>query len=333
MVPITAIEDEDASLDASYTSTGTPVVTQQQHSSQGTFPSQLNAAQKPSVGFPTTSMEPEIIAAAQAALSSVMSNSDQGNMIDRELLMKILSDPKMIEQLIANHAASPSGQNVASSSSVQSTPSSSAFRGMPMIGSESAMPSIGSKNPAFPSSMPSTSAQYIPNMVSSPQNCFDSVNIAVHRREPPPPTRVTRPEMAVPSSLSAPFHPPSRTGSMPSPSAAAAAPVTKDLNYYKSLIQQHGGERRENMPHFAHQGNQQPGTTGQEPSNNMMMMKSRESKPKIMKPCIYFNSPRGCRNGANCTFQHDVTSQQRVNGIPEVQGTKRVKLDREITGA
>lgn len=303
---------------------------QQQYSTQGAFPSQPNAAQTPSVGSSATGMEPEIIAAAQAALSSVVPASDQGNRIDRELLLKILSDPIMVEQLLANHAPSPSGQNV-TSSGVQSTLSPSTFPGMPMMRPESVMPSTGIKNLAFPSSTPSTSTQYIPNMVSPPQNCFDSVNIAVHRREPPPPpsARVTRPEMAVPS-----FHPPGRTGPMPSPSSTATAPLTKDLNYYKSLIQQHGGERRENTPQFSHQGNLQPGTNQEPPNNNnMMMMKSREQKPKIMKPCIYYNSARGCRNGANCTFQHDMTSQQKANGIPDVQGTKRVKLDREITGA
>lgn len=353
MIPITPIEDEDASLDTSYASLAsnrTPTIAQQQHSPHGTFSSLANAALKPTVGFSVTGMEPDIVAAAQAALSSVMSNSDQGNLIDRELLMKILSDPKMIEQLIANHAASSSGQNGASSSA-QSMPSSSTFHGMPVIGSESVVSSstqnmlsgIGTKKFASSSSpgMPSTSAQYIPNMVSPPKSSFDPVNIGVHRREPLS-GRGARPEMVAPpiSAASGPFHPQSRPGSIahlrPSaPDMISAAPspsVTKDINYYKSLIQQHGGERRDTMPQFAHQSNQPPPGIGQEPLNNMMM-KPRDSKPKIMKPCIYFNSSRGCRNGANCTFQHDVTSQQRVNSIPEVQGTKRMKLDREITGA
>lgn len=352
VVPITPIEDEDASLDTSYASLAsnrTPMIAQQQHSPHGTFSSQPNATTlKPTMGFSVTGMEPDIVAAAQAALSSVMSNSDQGNLIDRELLMKILSDPKMIEQLIANHAASSSGQNVASSSA-QNMPSSSTFHGMPVIGSESVVSSstqnmlsaIGTKHFASSSSpgMPSTSAQYIPNMVSPPKSSFDPVNMGVHRREPLS-GRGARPEMVAPpiSAASGPFHPPSRPGSIahlrPSAPDVMSAPspsVTKDINYYKSLIQQHGGERRDTMPQFAHQSNQPLGI-GQEPLNNMMM-KPRDSKPKIMKPCIYFNSSRGCRNGANCTFQHDVTSQQRVNGIPEVQGTKRMKLDREITGA
>ncbi|XP_047975539.1 zinc finger CCCH domain-containing protein 6 isoform X1 [Salvia hispanica] len=327
VVPITTIEDEDASVDTSYDSmrsNGTPMIAQPQQSPHGAFLSQANASSKP----------PDMIAAAQAALSSFMPNSDQGNLIDRELLMKLLSEPKMIEQLIANHAASSSGQNVASFS----VPSSSTYHGMPTIGTKSV---ASCSSPG----MPSTSAHYIPNSVSTPKSSFDSANMAVHRREPLS-GRVTRPEMAVHSSISAasgPYHHPSRTGSIshlrPSvpdvvstPPPSVAAPVAKDINYYKSLIQQHGGERRETMPQFGHQSNQGPGM-GQEPPSNPMM-RPRDTKPRIMKPCLYFNSPRGCRNGVNCAFQHDVTSQPKGNNsIPDVQGTKRMKLDREITGA
>ncbi|XP_042033872.1 zinc finger CCCH domain-containing protein 6-like isoform X2 [Salvia splendens] len=335
VVPITSIEDEDASVDTLYASMGsnsTPMISQQQHSPHGEFLSQVNTTLTPSVGS-ATGMEPDIIAAAQAALSSVMPNSDQRNLIDRELLMKILNDPKMIEQLIANHTASASGQTAASSSMA----SSSTFHGMPVM---------GTKNVASYSlpGIPSTSAQYIPNLASTPMGSFDSDIMAVHRREPLP-GRFTRPEMVVPSPIfaaSGPYHSPSRTGSIPHlrpsvpdvisvPSPSIAAPVAKDMNYYKSLIQQHGGERRETMPQFAHQSNQAL-VMGQEPLNNTMM-RPRDTKPRIMKPCIYFNSSRGCRNGPNCTFQHDVSPQQKVNSIPNVQGTKRMKLDREITGA
>ncbi|XP_042036254.1 zinc finger CCCH domain-containing protein 6-like isoform X1 [Salvia splendens] len=336
VVPITSIEDEDASVDTFYASMGpniTPMISQQQYSPHGELLSQVNTTLTPSVGS-ATGMEPDIIAAAQAALSSVMPNSDQRNLIDRELLMKILNDPKMIEQLIANHAASASGQNVASSSMA----SSSTFHGMP---------AIGTKNVASYSlpGIPSTSAQYVPNLASTPKSSYDSDIMAVHRREPLP-GRFTRPEMVVPSPIfaaSGPYHSPSRTGSIPHvrpsvpdvisvPSPSIAAPVAKDINYYKSLIQQHGGERRETMPpQFAHQSNQAP-AMGQEPLNTAMM-RPRHTKPRIMKPCIYFNSSRGCRNGPNCTFQHDVSPQQKVNSIPDVQGTKRMKMDREITGA
>ncbi|KAI3460376.1 hypothetical protein Pfo_017039 [Paulownia fortunei] len=377
LVPVTPIEDDDAALDTSFgsvTANPNPMISQPQHLSYGTFSSQCSANINPHAnGILATVVEPDIVAAAQAALTSVMSNSsnsDQGNLIDRHLLIKILSDPKMVEQLVTTHGASSSAQN-GPSSSIQNLPSSS-FQSTPVVGVQTVtssskhvpsasmhnIPSSSLQNSAIrvqkvtPSStqnvpsnmhnMPSTSTQYIPNLRSPPKNSFDPTNIAISRIDPLS-AHITRPELVAPSMATAtgPFYPPQiRTGSIPNswpsvpdvisaPSPTLGAPMKKDINYYKSLIQQHGGERRDVLPQFAHQSNQSVGTS-QEPLN---FMKSRESKPKIMKPCIYFNSSKGCRNGANCAYQHDSSSQQRVNGIPEVQSAKRVKLDREITGA
>ncbi|KAI4336805.1 hypothetical protein L6164_015286 [Bauhinia variegata] len=110
-------------------------------------------------------------------------------------------------------------------------------------------------------------------------------------------------------------------------SSSVGAPPTKDLHYYKSLIQQHGGERQENLSHFSNRRIQQP-VANQETAQNS---RPREPKPKIMKPCIYFNTPRGCRNGANCAYQHDVAFQPRGSAVPGVQGSKRMKMDSEIS--
>ncbi|KAG8377894.1 hypothetical protein BUALT_Bualt08G0081000 [Buddleja alternifolia] len=274
LVRLTPIEDEDIALDTSFSATNiNPMIPKPQHSSRGTFSSP---------GISTTNpraVEPDVMAAAHAALTSIMPNHNRRSLIDRELLIKILSDPKMVEQLVTNHG---------SSSAPQSVPSSS-FDNIPILPSSipSNMPNIPSSNTpnthsSIMHSMPYTKTPYIPNIKSTP----------------------SRPIPKTPSSS---------IGSM----------GAKDINYYKSLIQQHGGERREIVPQFAHQS-----TTKQEALN---IMKSRESKPKIMKPCIYFNSPRGCRNGANCPYQHDKLSRKRVSGIPKVQSAKRVKLNRGIT--
>lgn len=93
-----------------------------------------------------------------------------------------------------------------------------------------------------------------------------------------------------------PFHPPQlKTGF---DVHVRSAPI-KDMNYYKSLIQQHGGggERRD-------------------------VTKAR----MISRPCIYFKTPKGCRNGAHCAYQHDPMS--RVGCITEVPNAKRLKLSR-----
>ncbi|XP_056685877.1 zinc finger CCCH domain-containing protein 6-like [Spinacia oleracea] len=86
----------------------------------------------------------------------------------------------------------------------------------------------------------------------------------------------------------------------------------KDLNYNKNLIHQHGGERQgepqpqpQAQPPFSthpipiHQS----GIIDQEVDNS----KQRDAKHKMMKPCIYFNSSKGCRHGVNCIYQHDMS--------------------------
>ena len=110
-------------------------------------------------------------------------------------------------------------------------------------------------------------------------------------------------------------------------SSPAEVSLPKDVNYYKSLIQQHGEERQETLAYSSNRQIQRP-IINHETSHNS---RSRESKPKIMKPCIFFNSSRGCRNGANCAYQHDVTFQSRGSAVPGVQSSKRMKMDSEIS--
>ncbi|PSR99609.1 Zinc finger CCCH domain-containing protein [Actinidia chinensis var. chinensis] len=293
LIPITPIEDEDAAATAEDTpldwmaQSTIPMSSQSPllapvlpPASQGSTTNYQNPSSNGNAAagvFP--GVEPDVAAAAYAAFTAIMTRNDQGNLIDQDLLIKILSDQNMIEKLITDHKGATNPQT------------------LPMI------------RP--------------PGIVLSE----------------PPPVQITRAEVSAPPSLaSAPsgglfYTPPNRVGLVPSPrpppaevvlpvpSPLAGALVARDINYYKSLIQQHGGERPDNLP--------QLGRVNQESINNP---KPRDLKPKIMKPCIYFNSSRGCRHGANCSYQHDASSQQQASSMPEVQSAKRMKLDRELTG-
>ncbi|KAI3734356.1 hypothetical protein L6452_13824 [Arctium lappa] len=264
LIPITPIEDEDmapdsSSIAAANTSLQAPA-TMASHSGNGGM---------------VSGVEPDVVSAAYSALNAAMSNGSQGSLIDPNLLIKILSNPSLIEKLVSStQGPSKSGPQISQGLSV----------------------------PALP---------------------------AISVAEPPPPVhaRTTHlPFSTAPSSSSnAHYPPPSRVGpvSVPVsnlPPPAEANPAKKDLNYYKSLIQQHGGEKAEAVN-----------------SNNVVKTRG-DMKGKMMKPCIYYNSTRGCRHGANCVFQHDSSSssqqqQQRVsssNGLPDA---KRMKMDsREISG-
>ncbi|PPD75838.1 hypothetical protein GOBAR_DD27225 [Gossypium barbadense] len=211
-IPVTPIEDEDAAI-------GTPL---------GVL-APFRAPISSQAGLP---------AAASAAFTTIDHNNERGNMIDPNLLVKILSNPTLIEKLVTDY------------------------------------------RPPF---------------------------------DLPPPVNVSGPSST-----------PSSAATSDGPIPAVGVPQKKDENYYKNLIQQHGGERPGTTQSFDSRYNHQLKPNLEVTSNP----KSRDSKTRIMKPCLYFNTARGCRNGVNCAFQHDTLSQNNVSDAPNA---KRMKMDREIS--
>ncbi|XP_075509505.1 zinc finger CCCH domain-containing protein 6-like isoform X2 [Primulina tabacum] len=295
LIPVTPIEDEDIALDTTF----------------GSIAEYTNCADNK---IAATGVGPDTVLAAQVVLSLITSKSYQANLIDRELLIKILGDPKMVELLVTNPAIRSSTQDMPQSFHVTNMPTSN-FQTMPIMGA---------------STFSSTSTRSVPNLMSPPKNSFNPVSIAVNRRDPLA-DNFSRPKLTTPSMpvSNLPFYPPSRNlrSSVPdvAPVPPPGVPKAKDINYYKSLFQQHGEGKREILPRYSHQTNEVQPRTSQESSN---IAKSRDSKQKIMKSCIYFNSSRGCRNGAKCAYQHELSAQQRFIGIPEVESAKRVKINR-----
>ncbi|KAK3017918.1 hypothetical protein RJ639_004007 [Escallonia herrerae] len=161
-----------------------------------------------------------------------------------------------------------------------------------------------------------------PTMLPMPNPPFST---AVPRPNPPFSVAMPRPNLhhisnALQSSLNLKLHSPATVHSCTAP----AAPPVKDANYYKNLIKQHG-ERQETQDHDssldAKLCNYLRGSA--ELAQNL---KQSESKPKHQKPCMYFNSTKGCRNGSNCTFQHTSIQQPRPGGeLESAPAAKRLK--------
>ncbi|KAL8224250.1 hypothetical protein R6Q57_019725 [Mikania cordata] len=264
IIPITPIEDEDTSPETSSSSIS-PLKT-----TNGVLPPGM-----------ASGVEPDVVTAAYSALNAAMSNTSQGNLIDPNLLIKILSDPGLIQKLVSTHGPSTSSQQTSQPPSIPATLP-------PVISSPDLPVPVHTRPNHLPFSTSSSVAHFPPPSRAGP--------VPVHATVPGP--------VPVPGSVSN-LQPPAP------PLAEVNPPAKKDINYYKSLIQQHGGDKPEAM------------------NNNNNNQKTRDMKQKIMKPCMYFNSARGCRNGANCVFQHDSSSSSRVNSL---QDAKRMKMDREITG-
>uniref|UniRef100_A0A2C9U0H5 C3H1-type domain-containing protein n=3 Tax=Manihot esculenta TaxID=3983 RepID=A0A2C9U0H5_MANES len=305
LIPITPFEDEDAT-DAPSDLMGSfnvPMSSQSQLLASGIPPPQCSISsisntpvnEKPASGA-IPGVEPDVIAAASAAFAAINKSNEQGGLVDNDLLIKILNNPKLIEKLIQDYAGESNGQNIPKPNA-SFVPSSDVPPPPPTLSE----PSYLHMNRTDTSTTSSHVANSSGSVYAQP-NGIGPVYIS----------NAQVPLAAAPA--------PASSGS------AVGVPQVKDVNYYKNLIQQHGGERHESPHQYGGRYSHQVGT-----NQEVLNPKSRDSKPKIMKPCIYFNSSRGCRHGANCAYQHDASSQQRSSSISEVQTAKRMKMDREIS--
>ncbi|CAN8292343.1 unnamed protein product [Cochlearia groenlandica] len=267
-IPILPVEDDDITTD---TASDFPT---QSDVDVGTEPSITNENTQAASTLPAG---PEIM----AALSALSNSKEPGSsMIDPDLLIKILSNRKLVENLVANCG----GADSASSNASNIYPSSS-----------------HEANGVVTATPACSNGQYYPQ-----------------------PTVTNIPPLVYP--------PPG-----PSDQPNYGAPPAKDASYYKNLIQQHGEERQETPPvqqNLGYRYNLPPGR-GPNPEMVINTQRPRDSKPKIMKHCMYFNSSRGCRNGANCSYQHEATAFQPRNvnngniNNSEMQNAKRMRFDRD----
>ncbi|XP_015692220.1 zinc finger CCCH domain-containing protein 30 [Oryza brachyantha] len=239
-------------------------------------------------------IQPDVEAAARAIIQTVQSNQN-GSMIDKDLLFKILSDPSQLERLMKE--CGPTRPEQSSSSSAVS-------------------PSVSIPPPQITANAPAPFSDHM--------GTFHSTNPTL----PPPPPMMNRLPSTIPSVDMNPL--PSSSPAMNYGSVPA-----RGIGYYKTLIHQHGGERQEHP--FEQHGMQfgmyrQPGPpqNGGVDGINGASMVSRDAKVRPMKPCAYFNGPKGCRNGANCTFLHDASAPTRKD--QKQKGSKRIKLDNAIGG-
>ncbi|WOK95343.1 zinc finger CCCH domain-containing protein 30 [Canna indica] len=319
VIPITAIEEED-SLDASAPSTSSSTQFHQTnaHNLQGmsarhdlqnfkldTEQSQGHPVQvAPSVphsdtaaGRTSATAEPDVLAAASAAFTAIMKSNEEGSMIDRDLLINILSNPRLVEKLVTEYGA-PKQVQEPSPTSVSVPPLHAPIPVQP----RALAPPVPPPLPPINTGAPPLPAFQTPQMY--------------------PLASSVRPQVVNPHALPSIPIP-------PKPLASGQA-VVKDANYLKSLVQQHGGEKQEASDMNMHAPNYQNNVVAGNAVdlvNYGPKQHNREARPKIPKPCAFFNTPKGCRHGANCSYQHDPSLQQRIE---QPRGSKRIKLDRGI---
>ncbi|KAG6498885.1 zinc finger CCCH domain-containing protein 30-like [Zingiber officinale] len=300
-IPITAVEDEDPSEQletgsslGQFQRTSAQNIQQYdipahtsatEHSHGDALQSALAMAQGDTAAARILgSTEPDVVAAASAAFTAIMKSNEQGNMIDRDLLITILTNPSLVGKLVSEYGTAKESQPALASSSISFS-----------------HPSHLVQPPAHPPSVPPSGIPSISN------------------RAPPLPGYRTPQMYPLPSSLPPPVMHAHTVPSLPVPSIPlkpmqSAQAVIRDANYLKSLVQQHGGEKPDavmvagNVVDLVNYG----------PSH------VREVRPKIPRPCAFFNTPKGCWHGANCSYQHDGSLPPRTE---QPRGPKRIKLD------
>ncbi|RDY06801.1 Zinc finger CCCH domain-containing protein 30 [Mucuna pruriens] len=365
----------------------------------------LDPCVRPSAGV-SSGLEADL-AAASSAVATIMRSNEQGRLIDMDLLVKILNDPKIVEKLINEHGTAATIERASSNTvdlptsgvkpallstsspdvTASGTAPTSAVSLLPS-GLKPANPSVSLLNPA-PDKPATLSAPAIPpvSLLSSMHDkpvtasvplsrplsgkpVTPSVSLLTHTPAPHmhrsvsktfhpvssgmPPALNTQSQQdtalasgakraasvaSISSSELSPVPLPSATGNlhavvnqaqptaraMPYKLSTGSAFAVKDANYYKNLIRQHGADKQDMQD--SHIGIRHSNFQDMKPVHNI---KQGEVKQKIQKPCIYFKSSRGCRNGSNCPYQHDVPVQLGAGNDLGAQSAKRLKLGSEI---
>ncbi|KAK8685772.1 hypothetical protein V6N13_124806 [Hibiscus sabdariffa] len=266
------------------------------------FPS--SAAEEPVPGVSS-----DMMAAALAALTTVMKSKEQGSLVDPDLLVKILSDPKMVEKLIQNHGL----PSVAADGNVVSGPS---FVSEPLPCSKPA--TISSQMPADRNSNHLLKEFQPPLcMLVSRANIGSNTNtnismISGHRAANGSSAAYSTLNQVLPALSMMPVQPAIASTTV---MQTMEANRVKDANYFKNLIREHGRQKEEANAHNISQ------------TASHLNHIQNSSKTKFRKPCMFYNSSKGCRQGSNCTYLHDNKLLQWQTGRTlESQSAKRMKL-------
>ncbi|XP_004287822.1 PREDICTED: zinc finger CCCH domain-containing protein 6 [Fragaria vesca subsp. vesca] len=329
-VPINPIEEESQEdQDQEHlTPANTTVVSQLPGFSQGLLASGTeNASESSPPGFEQAhtpgklpNQSADFTAVASAALTTMMKNSEKESMIDTDLLIKILNDPKMLQKLI-NVQGPEANTGIASMNTLTAPNSKTVTPYVPSSLSNSDMPrtpggnfhmpgKVGTLN-AIPLQPETVQVSGLKRSAPSPPLPSFSSPQADHAILPRLPNQTQPPLSMLPQQNMAPIG-----------SFSVQEPGTvKDMNYYKNLIRQHGTDNKEMQdPIFPKIGDNFLTDLKMSVNSN-----PPEMKAKNLKRCMFFKSAKGCRKGANCEYVHDMSLNWRTG--MEAQSAKRMKLN------
>ncbi|KAL9245652.1 hypothetical protein vseg_019277 [Gypsophila vaccaria] len=400
-IPLSSIEDEEA-MPIESMPHSEPV--------ECSVPTESKAIANEELHTTATGFDADVVAAATVALTAMLKANEKGSMVDTDLLIKILNEPKMIEALSktsTNKMASPID------------PKHDAHAGLvpvvdalfdpqtiiaPRISSPNALPYPD----AYSVSMPGKPVENGPDLSRLVVPSSSCAIFGTHLRtwisdlEPSRPSSLVSSTWLKDQSLtwgtrmsvgSSPSHPPVSTPaiipvdnvsdlskmvvpassctifppkfnpqnldvvSSPSPSLVPSTwaedqsltpkspmftnsltsfsvdtRVVKDVNYYKNLVRLHGKGEDETQERHTQQYQVSAPEQQYQVSAPEQQYQVSAPEPKVRKPCKFFNSSKGCRNGPTCPFEHATLPNLQAGKFLKTNRSKRLKISHEIRG-
>ncbi|KAH7282297.1 hypothetical protein KP509_35G024100 [Ceratopteris richardii] len=291
-----------------------------------------------------TDVDPSVVAAFARAYA-VLKARERGSLVDHDLLLKTLGNPTLIRALLPLNKDLALQLRDLSRQVNESLLKSSCYNEVGRKSANAAFMGSGMFNlPGAPGSRSSLSVE----SSSEPLN-FVSWS--------------TRPFLGAKAEDKAYAHGESQSSNLGVSGISTSQQSVNRQDIMKDLIHQHGMERSRSevysrgpteMEHVVGtkplpiaerhrnpvlgsstqigQGGQQSGTSGYGRGEGFSSARfgAEASQARFQKPCIYFNTPKGCRRGASCFYQHTVSSDQpygeraRTEFFP-FQSTKRPK--------
>ncbi|XP_075507927.1 zinc finger CCCH domain-containing protein 45-like [Primulina tabacum] len=131
---------------------------------------------------------------------------------------------------------------------------------------------------------------------------------------------------SMPSPLQSNFTSSGTFHACPFPSMNRLPSPVQDINYCKSLIKQHGENHVRNEDKLPKYG---------QPSNHLHELELAQHtnplqiNPTFQKPCMFFNSPNGCRKGSSCQYTHAMSRRWMANGVQEGPVANKMNLSQK----
>ncbi|EOA12520.1 hypothetical protein CARUB_v10026427mg [Capsella rubella] len=274
---------------------------------------------------------PELSLAASAALSAL--TKEQGCQVDAALLVKLLSDPKIVANLLNDMNSKPletaNGDSmntditnprlhiprngvphnvhvpVQSSATVPPLPKPT----QPMSTALSMKPTLV---PLSSGIEPLTRVEEEDSYTAAPLKPSPVENVLVSEQKTQSlnvSASSTRDINRIPESAQTETDLQIRNGNINRGDQVSAKPV-KNLDYFKNLIREHGG-----VSPATNQNNNYKGRV-----DDMKVV-----KVKIQKQCMFFNRAKGCRLGESCLYLHDRSKRLWADVAPRFPKAKRLK--------